>query len=112
MTLYCPRGSCLKFVSVARSPRRMVLGFGRSVAIVSTSFWLSGRATSFRRSGPEIALRTRPNSVDAGALEVQAATPTYGRSRRATSFDRFLKTVNTVPEGTVDTRCEDRMYSP
>ena len=54
--------------------------------MVSTSCWLSGRATSSRRSGPEMARRTRPSSVVGGALEVHAATPTYGRSSRIDLF--------------------------
>jgi hypothetical protein len=50
-------------------------GGGKSVAMLSTSLRLSGRATSWRRSGPEIARRMLAINVIGGGLEIHAATP-------------------------------------
>src|SRR6185312_11298563 len=96
MTLNRLSGRRLKSVSVAWLPSKIVLGLGKSVAIVSTSLRLSGRAINSRRSGPEMALRMSAISVVEGGLDVQAATPKYGRSSRGLGSARYLSISSTV----------------
>ena len=104
-------GRRLKSVSVAWSPSRMVLGCGRSAAMVSTSLRLSGRATSWRRSGPEIARRMLAISVVGGGLEIQAATPTYGSSSCSCYDGSCLSRSSTVPDGATLTNASQKVLA-
>src|SRR3984885_6638309 len=98
---------CLKRVSVASAPRRIVLGRGKSVAMVSTSSLLSGSGASWLRFGPEIA-RTMGFRVSAGC--VHAATPMYGMAADVSWPGRLRSKSKTVDEGATSTVLGLRQY--
>src|SRR5580658_1811669 len=100
---------CLKRVSVASEPSRIVLGRGKSLAIVSTSSLLSGSGASWLRSGPEIA-RTMGFRVSAGCIH--AATPMYGTAADASWPGRLRSKSKTVDEGATSTVWVLRTYEP
>src|ERR1700736_5435030 len=100
---------CLKRVSVASAPKRIVLGLGQSAATVSTSSLLSGSGASWLRSGPEIA-RTIGFRVSAGC--VHAATPMYGMAADTSWPGRLRSKSNTVDEGATSTVWVLRIYEP
>src|SRR5487761_1121301 len=69
----------------------MVPGLGRSVAMVSTSFRLSGRATNSCRSGPDRVLRMAAINVVGGGLDARLCRLRCWQSAGFARFRRFQK---------------------